>query len=107
MAQIIKHRRGTPEQLKAKTLNAAEIGVSTGSFFSGTPIVHIGDGANAAGYVVGRLHYGSTPPTLNCELIVVGSGRELNCQLEISSSITTTLGYNLVVSNKIDSVKKV
>ena len=65
MAQIIKHRRGTPEQLKTKTLNAAEIGVSTGSLFSGTPIVHIGDGANAAGYVVGRLHYGSTPPTLN------------------------------------------
>ena len=65
MAQIIKHRRGTPEQLKTKTLNAAEIGVSTGSFFSGTPIVHIGDGANASGYVIGRLHYGSTVPTLN------------------------------------------
>ena len=64
MAQIIKHRRGTPEQLKTKTLNAAEIGVSTGSFFSGTPIVHIGDGANASGFVVGRLHYGSTVPTL-------------------------------------------
>jgi hypothetical protein len=64
MAQIIKHRRGTPEQLKTKTLNAAEIGVSTGSFFAGTPIVHIGDGANASGYVIGRLHYGSTIPTL-------------------------------------------
>ena len=66
MAQIIKHRRGTAAQLKTVTLQKAELGVSTGSV-SGieTPVLHVGDGANAAGFVVGRLFQGSTVPTLN------------------------------------------
>jgi len=66
MAQIIKHRRGTAAQLKTVTLQKGELGVSTGSV-SGleTPILHVGDGANAAGHVVGRLHQGATVPTLN------------------------------------------
>jgi len=66
MAQIIKHRRGTAAQLKTTTLQKGELGVSTGSV-SGltTPILHVGDGANAAGFVVGRLHQGATVPTLN------------------------------------------
>ena len=66
MAQIIKHRRGTAAQLKTVTLQKAELGVSTGSV-SGitTPVLHVGDGTNAAGFVVGRLFQGSTVPTLN------------------------------------------
>ena len=66
MAQIIKHRRGTAAQLKTVTLQKGELGVSTGSV-SGleTPILHVGDGTNAAGHVVGRLHQGATVPTLN------------------------------------------
>jgi len=65
MAQIIKHRRGTAAQLKTVTLAKGEIGVSTGSVAGVvTPVVHIGDGANAAGFVVGRLFQGSTVPTL-------------------------------------------
>ena len=66
MAQIIKHRRGTAAQLKTTTLQKAELGVSTGSV-SGitTPVLHVGDGTNAAGFVVGRLFQGSTVPTLN------------------------------------------
>ena len=66
MAQIIKHRRGTAQQLKTVTLQKAELGVSTGSVAGlTTPILHVGDGANAAGHVVGRLFQGSTVPTLN------------------------------------------
>jgi len=66
MAQIIKHRRGTAQQLKTVTLQKAELGVSTGSVTGlTTPILHVGDGANAAGHVVGRLFQGSTVPTLN------------------------------------------
>ena len=66
MAQIIKHRRGTAAQLKTVTLAKAELGVSTGSVAGvTTPILHVGDGANAAGFVVGRLHQGGTVPTLN------------------------------------------
>lgn len=66
MAQIIKHRRGTAQQLKTVTLQKAELGVSTGSVAGlTTPILHVGDGANAAGHVVGRLFQGSTQPTLN------------------------------------------
>ncbi len=66
MAQIIKHRRGTAAQLKTVTLRKGEIGVSTGSVDNlETPIVHIGDGVNQTGFVVGRLHQGSTVPTLN------------------------------------------
>ena len=65
MAQIIKHRRGTAAQLKTTTLAKAELGVSTGSVAGvTTPILHVGDGANAAGFVVGRLHQGGTVPTL-------------------------------------------
>lgn len=65
MAQIIKHRRGTAAQLKTVTLAKGEIGVSTGSVAGiTTPVVHIGDGANASGFVVGRLFQGSTVPTL-------------------------------------------
>lgn len=66
MAQIIKHRRGTAEELKTVTLQKGELGVSTGSV-SGleTPILHVGDGANAAGFPVSRLHQGATVPTLN------------------------------------------
>ena len=66
MAQIIKHRRGTAQELKTVTLQKAELGVSTGSVAGlTTPILHVGDGANAAGHVVGRLFQGSTVPTLN------------------------------------------
>ena len=66
MAQIIKHRRGTAAQLKTVTLQKAELGVSTGSVSGiATPVLHVGDGANAAGFVVGRLFQGSTVPTLN------------------------------------------
>ena len=70
MAQIIKHRRGTAAQLKTVTLQKGELGVSTGSV-SGleTPILHVGDGANAAGFVVGRLHQGATVPTLGAGAI--------------------------------------
>ncbi len=66
MAQIIKHRRGTAAQLKTVTLQKGELGVSTGSV-SGleTPILHVGDGTNAAGFPVSRLHQGATVPTLN------------------------------------------
>ena len=46
MAQIIKHRRGTAQQLKTVTLQKAELGVSTGSVAGlTTPILHVGDGA--------------------------------------------------------------
>jgi hypothetical protein len=66
MAQIIKHRRGTAAQLKTTTLYKGELGVSTGSVAGvTTPVLHVGDGTNAAGFVVGRLFQGSTVPTLN------------------------------------------
>ena len=65
MAQFIKNRRGTAAQLKTTTLAKAELGVSTGSVAGvTTPILHVGDGSNAAGFVVGRLHQGGTVPTL-------------------------------------------
>ena len=78
MAQIIKHRRGTAAQLKTVTLQKAELGVSTGSV-SGitTPVLHVGDGTNTAGFVVGRLFQGSTVPTLNSGAI----GSSLNDML--------------------------
>jgi len=70
MAQIIKHRRGTAAQLKTVTLQKGELGVSTGSVDGlETPILHVGDGANAAGFVVGRLHQGATVPTLGAGAI--------------------------------------
>ena len=40
MAQIIKHRRGTAQQLKTVTLQKAELGVSTGSV-AGLSLIHI------------------------------------------------------------------
>jgi len=78
MAQIIKHRRGTAAQLKTTLLQKAEIGVSTGSVAGiTTPVLHIGDGVNQAGFVVGRLFQGSTVPTLNSGAI----GTSLNDML--------------------------
>ena len=66
MAQIIKHRRGTATQLKTVLLQKGELGVSTGSVAGiTTPVLHVGDGTNQAGFVVGRLFQGSTVPTLN------------------------------------------
>ena len=68
MAQIIKHRRGNAEELGSTTLYKGEMGVTTGSNVAGglaNPIVHIGDGANAGGFVVGRLQYGTSTPNIS------------------------------------------
>ena len=68
MAQIIKHRRGNAEELGTTTLYKGEMGVTTGSSVAGglaNPIVHIGDGANAGGFVVGRLQYGASTPNIS------------------------------------------
>ena len=68
MAQIIKHRRGNAEELGSTTLYKGEMGVTTGSSVAGglaNPIVHVGDGANAGGFVVGRLQYGTSTPNIS------------------------------------------
>ena len=93
MAQIIKHRRGTAAQLKTVTLQKAELGVSTGSV-SGieTPVLHVGDGTNAAGFVVGRLFQGSTVPTLNSEAITFF----LLLLVSLTSISLSALGSSLV-----------
>jgi len=68
MAQVIKHRRGNAEELGSTTLYKGEMGVTTGSNVAGglaNPIVHIGDGANAGGFVVGRLQYGTSTPNIS------------------------------------------
>ena len=65
MAIILRHRRGTLDQLRTfASLSIAEFGISTGSVSGITgPLVHIGDGAKGIGYLVGRLQHGNTPPT--------------------------------------------
>ena len=99
MAQIIKHRRGTAAQLKTTTLAKAELGVSTGSVAGIlTPVLHVGDGANASGFVVGRLHQGGTVPTLTAGTI----GASLNDILFHDSSAYKLYKLNTAGNENLD-----
>ncbi len=99
MAQIIKHRRGTAAQLKTTTLAKAELGVSTGSVAGlTTPVLHVGDGANASGFVVGRLHQGGTVPTLTAGTI----GASLNDILFHDSATYKLYKLNTAANENLD-----
>ena len=61
-----------------------------------TPSVTITPGASPSVTVTPS----STPPPFNCELVIIGSSRQLTCNLEIDYSVRT-LNCNLIISGSI------
>lgn len=65
MPQIIKHRRGPVSTLKNITPYSGEVVFTTSSLGDVVgPNLHIGDGTQQGGFLVNRLQYGATPPSL-------------------------------------------
>lgn len=66
MAQIIKHRRGSINQIASVTANVGEFVIGTGSLGDLTaPVVFVGESAVAGGYnPVSKIYQGTTAPDL-------------------------------------------